>query len=471
MQPNSLQDQLLAVLNPHEDSKRGGFIRLRTIIWLRWAAIAGQLAAVFVAQRFYGLSLEVGLFYLVIGSSVLANLVSMYVFPKNRRLSERENFFLVLFDLLQLGGLLFLAGGLNNPFSVLIVGPVAVSAAVLSSRSTIALGAIAVIIVTVLTEFYFPLRTEQGFIMRIPNIFIFGTWAAIVIAVLFLGVYVRRIASEADAMSTGFQAAQMALMREQKLTDLGGVVAAAAHELGTPLATIKLTSSELLEDFEEGSEAREDIQLIHDQADRCRDILRSMGRAGKDDLYMRQAPITAVVEDAAQPHLGRGKEIIFDTAGAANMAQPEIYRKPEIIHGLRNLIQNAVDFSRETVWVDISWTADDVTVRICDDGRGFPSSMFGRIGDPFMRRRKNAQERAVQTAYEGMGLGLFIAKTLLERSGAELSFANGRDGANQSDTQSRRTGAVIVVRWPFEAIAVNTEDGRTPIGQNRLIEY
>ena len=471
MQPNSLKDQPLAVLNTTEDSKRGGYIRLRTVIWLRWAAISGQLAALFVAQHFYALRLEVGLFYLVVGSSVLANLVSMFVFPKNRRLSERENFFMVLFDLLQLGLLLFLAGGLNNPFSVLIVGPVAVSAAVLSSRSTMVLGVIAVFIVTILTEYYFPLRTEQGFVMRIPSIFIFGTWAAIVIAVVFLGVYVRRMASDANAMSEAFQAAQMALMREQKLTDLGGVVAAAAHELGTPLATIKLTSSELLDDFEEGSEAREDMQLILDQADRCRDILRSMGRAGKDDLYMRQVPVTAVVEDAAQPHKDRGKEIVFSASGSAGLAQPEIYRKPEIIHGIRNLIQNAVDFSRETVWVETSWTEQDIVVRISDDGKGFPSSMFGRIGDPFMRRRKNAQERAKQTAYEGMGLGLFIAKTLLERSGAELSFANGRDSTAPQGKPSRKTGAVIVVRWPLNAIAVSREGGRAPVGENVLIQY
>ena len=387
MQPNSQNDRQLPGLNPNEGGNRGGLIRLRTVIWLRWAAIVGQLCALFVAQQLYALRLEVELFYLVVGSSVLANLVSMYIFPKNRRLSERENFFIVLFDLLQLGALLFLAGGLNNPFSILIVGPVAVSAAVLSSRSTIFLGVIAVAIVSVLTELYFPLRTDQGFIMRIPDIFIFGSWAAIVIAVVFLGIYVRRIASEADIMSQAYQAAQMALLREQKLTDLDGVIAATAHELGTPLATIKLTSSELLEDIAQDSEARDDVQLIHDQADRCRDILRSMGRTAKGDSYLRQAPISAVVEEAASPHLDRGKKLHFSAAGQNGLAQPEIYRKPEIIHGIRNLVQNAVDFSRENVWVEISWNERFAMVSIADDGRGFPSSLFGSIGDPFARRR------------------------------------------------------------------------------------
>ena len=446
-----------------EAQRRGNYIRLRTIIWLRWTAVFGQLTALFVAQRYYGMQFETGLFYLVIGASVLANLVAMFVFPKNRRLSERENFFMVLFDLLQLGALLFLAGGLNNPFSILIVGPVAVSAAVLSSKSTITLGLITLIIASVLTQFYFPLRTEQGFIMRIPETFIFGTWVAVVIAVVFLGVYVRRIASDANAMSEAFQAAQLALSREQKLTDLGGVVAAAAHELGTPLATIKLTSSELMSDFPQDSEVHEDIRLIHDQADRCRDILRSMGRAGKDDLYLRQAPVCAVVEDAANPHMSRGKTVHLEETSIDGTPQPEIYRKPEIIHGIRNLIQNAVDFARSEVWIETSWSGETITIRIQDDGRGFPPSILGRIGDPFMRRRRNAKERAKNTAYEGMGLGLFIAKTLLERSGAELSFTNG------PGPDAARSGALVVVKWPAQAIQVDQSQGRVQLGENSPI--
>ncbi|MCV2892644.1 sensor histidine kinase RegB [Lentibacter sp. XHP0401] len=461
--------QLTAYPPLPEGLRRSNYIRLRTFIWLRWAAVFGQLTALFVAERYYNLQFEVGLFYLVVGASVLANLVAMFIFPLSRRLSERENFFMVLFDLLQLGVLLFLSGGLNNPFSVLIVGPVAVSAAVFSTRSTIILGLITLVIVSGLTQFYFPLRTEQGFIIRIPDIFMFGTWAAVVIAVVFLGVYVRRIALDANAMSEAFQAAQLALSREQKLTDLGGVVAAAAHELGTPLATIKLVSSELLDEFPEGSELREDIELIAQQADRCRDILRSMGRTGKDDIYMRQAPVATVVQDAASPHTDRGKAIHFSEESVDGTPQPEIYRKPEIIHGLRNLVQNAVDFSRANVWVETVWSSENVTVRIQDDGGGYPPGLIGRIGDPFMRRRSNAQTRAKQTAYEGMGLGLFIAKTLLERSGAELNFTNGPDAADTTGTGPHRSGALVVVRWNAADVQVDTSAGRTPLGQNKPI--
>lgn len=441
----------------------GTWIRLRTLIALRWWAVFGQVAAMVVAQRIYDLNLEIGLCYLVIGASVLSNLIASFVFPANKRLNETENLLFVLFDLLQLGLMLYLTGGLNNPFSVLIVGPVIVSAASLSARSSLFLGMTAIGIVTLLMEFHLPLRTEQGFIMRMPDVFLFGNWVAIVIGVVFLGVYARWIVSEMHAMSNALQATQMALAREQKLTDLGGVVAAAAHELGTPLATIKLTSSELAEDLPEDSDLREDALLIRAQADRCRDILRSMGRAGKDDMHLRSAPLTAVVEEAAEPHMARGKQIVFDHGGGAGLAQdqPTILRHPEVIHGLRNLIQNAVDFASDTVWVESSWTPQAITLRIMDNGRGFPAHMLGRIGDPTLRRRGRGRDPQ-RPGYDGMGLGLFIAKTLLERSGADLSFANGSDSFRRDTALAARTGAFIEVVWPRVAL----EAGNGDLGEN-----
>ena len=254
----------------------------------------------------------------------------------------------------------------------------------------------------------------------------------------------------------------MALAREQKLTDLGGVVAAAAHELGTPLATIKLASAELVHELSGQPELREDAELIVEQTNRCRDILRDMGRAGKDDLHLRQAPLITVVEAAAEPHMGRGKDVIIDLDDPTE-TQPAILRMPEIIHGLRNLIQNAVDFSKTTVWVDIRWTDTTITVRILDDGNGFPPQLLGRLGDPFMGQRRNRKKDLSRPEYEGMGLGLFIAKTLLERSGANLRFANGADEAGYS---SQQIGAVIEVRWPRSAIDAKEGENALVFGEN-----
>ena len=457
-----------SIVRPLSGDTRAKWIRLRTMILLRWFAIGGQLTAITVAQHWYGLQLELGLCYLVIGASVIANLVAIFVFPENKRLSEVENMLMVLFDLLQLSILLFLTGGLHNPFALLMLGPVTISAAVLTLRSTVLLGSTAILMVSILSQFHLPLRTDTGLILEIPQLFVFGNWIALIIAIVFISAYSVRVTSEIHSMSDALAATQMALAREQKLTDLGGVVAAAAHELGTPLATIKLASGELYEELSNNPDLREDAALIREQADRCRDILRDMGRAGKDDLHLRQAPLMAVVEEAAEPHMGRGKTVHFHHLHDP-MHQPAILRKPEIIHGLRNLIQNAVDFAQADVWIEAGWDDEAISLRIMDDGRGFPPHLLGRIGDPFMRRRRSDAESRLRPGYEGMGLGLFIAKTLLERSGAELRFANGRDPLATTDTPRTDLGAIVQVTWSRNTIDATNGDHAVPLGENRPI--
>lgn len=450
---------------------RSNWIRLRTMILLRWVAIVGQLVALTVAQRMYGLQLEQGLCYLLVGISVIGNLIAIFIFPENKRLTEFENLLMVLFDLLQLGFLLALTGGLNNPFALLMLGPVTISAAVLTSRSTILAGATAIIIVTLLSEFYLPLTNQSGAVLSIPDLFIFGNWIALVIAICFIGLYSHRVTFEIHSMSDALSATQMALSREQKLTDLGGVIAAAAHELGTPLATIKLASAELFEELSAHPDLQEDAALIRQQADRCRDILRDMGRAGKDDLHLRQAPLMTVLQEAAEPHMHRGKHIKYahDPDAGDAMDQPPILRQPEIIHGLRNLVQNAVDFARATVWIEAHWTATQITVRIMDDGLGFPVQVLGRIGDPFVRRRKSTTDRTERPEYEGMGLGLFIAKTLLERTGAELIFANGTDRYVESSPGATQVGAIVEVKWPRRKIDARSGENSVKQGRNEQI--
>ena len=456
-----------ATIRPLSGRTRANWIRLRTMILLRWVAIVGQLIAISVAQLIYGIQLDLGLCYLAIGASVIANLVATFVFPENKRLSEFENLWMITFDLMQIGFLLFLTGGLNNPFALLLLGPVTISAAALSLRSTVVLCTTAIVLVTLLAFYHLPLMTQDGDILQIPRLFIFGQWSALVIAVIFTSAYSRRVTSEVHSMRDALDATQMALAREQKLTDLGGVVAAAAHELGTPLATIKLASSELLNDLQDYPEMAEDAALIRDQADRCRDILRDMGRAGKDDLHLRHAPLEAIILESAEPHMERGKELVLTQKPGPEMrkSQPMIPRQPEIIHGLRNLIQNAVDFARSTAWVESIWSEDSISIRIMDDGTGFPAHILGRIGDPFMRDRTLSQTSSSRPDYEGMGLGLFIAKTLLERSGAQLRFANGRDDTPRKAAR----GAVVEVTWPRHILEPQPEQQTEKMGENQKI--
>lgn len=455
-----------------KDQQRSNWVRLRTLVALRWFAVAGQVIAIIVAVRVFGLQIEAGLAALVIMISVIANLVAIYVYPESRRLSEAEATLWLVFDLCQLGLLLFLTGGLNNPFALLLLAPVTIAATVLHLSNTVFLGLTAMSLTTMISRHYMPIIDADGVVLLLPALFQFGFWAAILIGLVFLSLYARQVTTEMHAMGEALLATQLALSREQKLTDLGGVVAAAAHELGTPLATIKLVSSELMEELKEQPELVEDAQLIRQQADRCRDILQSMGRAGKDDLMLRQAPLETIAREAAEPHLHRGKSVQFyiTPEGGARLTQPIISRRPEIIHGLRNLIQNAVDFSRSEVSVSLSWTQDQITVEISDDGPGFPPSVLGRIGDPYVRRRRQSVDRAKRPGYEGMGLGLFIAKTLLERSGAQLSFANSRRHGHASWTGQATGGAIVEVIWPRDALQTSEDWNSASLGENQRFD-
>lgn len=448
----SLTSNLMARYDPDDR------VRLRTLILLRWMAIGGQIMALSVAHRLLGLQLELGLACLAVGATVLANFVAVFFFPESKRLSELEVMLMLLFDIMQLGFLLYLTGGIHNPFALLMLAPVTISATVLRRRMTIFLSLVAIGLITLVTFYYVPLRTAEGIALALPPLFKFGTWLAIVIGVVFMGFYAHRIASEIHSMSRALLATQMALAREQKLTDLGGVVAAAAHELGTPLATIKLVSSELMEELKDQPALREDVALIRDQADRCRDILHDMGRAGKDDRHLHQAPLESVLREAAEPHMERGKTLRFQLL--AKERQPAILRRPEIIHGLRNLIQNAVDFAAQTVWIDLEWSTSQITVRIADDGPGYPPQVIGRIGEPFVRKRRSEEERTLRPEYEGMGLGLFIAKTLLERTGAKLHFANAAAPTGE------RCGAIVEVTWPRDRVEANPS---AALGENTAI--
>ena len=450
---------------------RSDWVRLRTLLVLRWLAIGGQTVAVVIASLYLGLRVELGLCFLAIGASVVSNLVAMAVFPENQRLSDRDAMLTLLFDLAQLGFLLFLTGGLNNPFALLILAPVTISATALTLSSTIILGLIAIGMVTALGFTYLPLVTAAGTVLELPPIFVAGFWCAIVIGIVFLSGYARRVAQESHSMSQALAATQMALAREQKLTDLGGVVAAAAHELGTPLATIKLVSTELVDELDHRADLQEDARLIRDQADRCRDILQSMGRAGKDDLHLRSAPLGAVLREAAEPHAERGVDILYTIGpdpNATSPEQPTVLRLPEVIHGMRNLIQNAVDFSERRIWIEAQWSDAAIRLRVIDDGPGFPSDMLGRLGDPFLRRRR-AESQTQRPGYDGMGLGLFIAKTLLERSGAQIEFDNASDPFLAEEERADKRGAVVSVTWPLDRIAVPAGQAVGPLGENQPI--
>lgn len=453
---------------PFAIEARSGWVRLRTLILLRWLAVLGQSTAVLVADLGLGVIVPHVPCALVIGAAAAFNLLAMTLAAETRRLREREAVMTLLFDICQLGALLYLTGGLGNPFALMLMAPVTISAAVLSLRATVVLACVAGTVITLLLRFYVPLEFPDGKLIQLPPVFALGNWIAILLGTAVIAIFVRRVTDETFSMSRALSATQMALAREQQLSALGGVVAAAAHELGTPLATIKLASTELIEELADRPALQDDARLVRAQADRCTEILRSMGPRGKQDMLVLHGPFSSVVEEAAAPHADRGIRIITRVEGGSvedgPLDQPALARSPEIIQGLRNLVQNAVDFARSAVWIDLDWTATELRVAIGDDGPGYPADLIGRIGDPFVRRRSLLGVE--RPAYEGMGLGLFIAKTLLERSGARLVFSNGEEQAPGPQEFARPSGAIVTVTWPRARVSPEAGPQRRPLGAN-----
>lgn len=463
--------------------RSGGWIRLRTLLMLRWMTCGGQMAAVLVVQASIGLQLPLELCFATISALLWFNVVATVIHPASKRLSEREATLSMMFDLVQLTILLALTGGLNNPFALLLLTPVTISASVLTLRSTVILGVLALGAASVLAFHHTPLVFKNGEEFRLPELYIDGVWTALAVGIVFLAVYARRVTEEIHSMNLALAATHAALERERRLEAIGGLAAAAAHELGTPLATIKLASAELARELADKPEAYEDLELIRKQANRCREILADMSRGGRDDAHIKLAPISAVIDEAAEPHASLGKSIVVRIDGRpialAGDDQPTIRRDPEIVHGIRNFIQNAVGFAASTVWIDITHDEENLKITVGDDGPGFPLDLINHLGDPYLTtrgrsaRRVTKEESIREGGYKGMGLGMFIAKTLLQRTGAEIKFSNGlnrtkalRAGVSSRIKTDRPPGAIVEIAWPLSRLVASKTESRAPLGIN-----
>jgi two-component system sensor histidine kinase RegB len=421
-----------------------GSIRLRTLTTLRWLAVGGQLAAILVVHFALGFPLPLGLCLAAIAASAWLNIFTLLRFSPQRVLSDREAAAFIGFDIAQLCVMLFLTGGLQNPFSVLILAPVTIAASVLPLRLTIMIGALAFAGVSVLAGFRMPLPWRPDTPLDFPPILTVGAWFALSFAVAFFAAYARRIAAESAQMRSALAATQLVLAREERLAAIGGLAAAAAHELGTPLATIQLTAKEMADELRGKGLLEDDARLLVSQAQRCREILGRLGRRGEDgDAMLDRIGLDLLLREAASPFLDSPSPptVIFELRGGREgEAAPILKRRPEILYGLRNIIENAVGYGRARVLVSADWTDADIVVEVQDDGTGFAEEILDRLGEPWLGGRARPRSGARKG---GMGLGFFIAKTLLERTGASVVFDNRawRDGSGDS-------GAWVAARWP-----------------------
>lgn len=418
-------------------------LRLVTSVRLRWMAVVGQLAAVAIITLYYGFPLNVGSCLALIAMSAWLNVYLSIRYPARHRLSANSAFGLLLYDLLQLTALLYLTGGIQNPFSVLLVAPVTVSAATLPPRYTLMLGGAGVVIGIALISYHHPLPWYEGMRFELPRDYKVGVLLALVASMGFISLYTWRVNKESRQMSAALAATDLVLASEQRLHALDGLAAAAAHELGTPLSTIVLVAKELEYELGKDSKHVEDLQLLHSQAKRCREILQKLTRKpDEQDPMHASVSVKELLEEASSGHRRAGKRILIQAGplpGTNETAtgEPLGHRRPGVIYGLGNLIENAVGFAASEIQLTARWDDKNVIVTIMDDGPGFSPDLMDNIGEPYVSSRRYDEKKS-EKAHSGLGLGFFIAKTLLERSGATVNFSN---------RALPETGAVVQVAW------------------------
>jgi two-component system sensor histidine kinase RegB len=438
-----------------------GRVRLRTLSNLRWLAVAGQSAALFLVYFALGYSLPMVYCAIAIVVSATLNTLLSLRYPPAHRLTNREATFYLAFDVLQLAALLYLTGGIANPFALMFVAPVVIAAATLNLGNVLILAGIAFTSVSLIAIVHKPLPWPEGESLLLPQLYQAGIWTALVIGIGFTSVYAWRIASESARMSAGLAATQLALAREHRLAALGALATAAAHELGTPLGTIAIVARELERSLPQHSPEADDARLLREQAERCRAIIARLANPEEAMLgATARLPLGAFLDDLTAPHRGEDLEFrITVTPPKGDGAVPQVWRAPELLHGLGNIIENAADFAHSLVAVNAGWDDQTLHISVADDGPGFSPEIFDTLGEPYITSRPGhhalvesdmGPQGAALDEHEGMGLGFFIAKILLEQTGGVVKADNPPSG-----------GAQVSIHWARGVI-----DGPQPPAQS-----
>jgi two-component system, sensor histidine kinase RegB len=411
-----------------------GRVRLHTVSLTRWVAVAGQLLTILFVHFSLGIALPLAALLPAVALSALVNVVLGLRLKATTRLPERGAAALFAYDVAQLCYLLALTGGVQNPFAALLLVPIALAAATLDVRSTVGVTLLALLLVGLLALAAGPLPWRDG-ALALPALYRVGGWASLSIGAVLVAVFARSVAEEARRRSDALTATQLALAREQQLSALGGQAAAVAHLLGTPLATISIIAKELVRELPDGSPLEEDARELLAQAKRCRDLLAGLGQRGAhaDDAHrtFTKAPFTGLLEHIAAEFARPGIEALVRLDPVDDTPEPEVALTPELRHSLANLIDNAIQFAASEVRVTLRPSRAGLALVVQDDGPGFPPEVLDWLGEPFLSTRREEG---------GLGLGVFIANTLLARTGAKVHFDNTLQGAR------------VTLTWPTQQL-------------------
>ena len=390
-------------------------ILLGNLIKIRWIAIFGQILA--ICFVFYFINIQIPFFetLIIIFLSVALNFYSYFEERKNKSISNIKAFSFLLFDTLQLGFLLFLTGGIINPFSILILAPVITSASYLPALMTVVLSTISIVIIIILNFYFIPL--DLGAEFYLPEIYSFGLVASLIITVIFIAIYAYLFASSSRKISNALSISKLQILNQKKITEVGSLSAAAAHELGTPLNTIFLILNDLLKEEKliDDKNIAKDIFLLKSQAERCREILQRFSKnpLKLKDNFLEKVKITDLIKINFEK-FNKNKILIIKKIELDD--EPEIIFKDEIMYALGNIIQNAIFYSKKNVTAELNYNKSQVKIFIKDDGNGFSKDIIDKLGEPYISKNK-----------QGMGLGIFIAKNLIENMGGKLNFFNSKD--------------------------------------------
>ena len=420
-----------------EISSLGLGIRAKTLINLRWIAVLGQTITCLVVEYFFGFQLPWLEILLTVLALIISNIALYPRYSTNNRLSETATTVVIAADILQLALLIFFTGGLSNPFVVLFITPIAITVTSLPIRSTSILIFLTIIFITILGSFNYPLESNM-LDLSVPPIFILGMWVSLFVTILFLTFYAGGLTDESRKISAALKVAENLLVKEKNLSSLDGLAAAAAHHLGTPLGTISLIANELKNDESINENAKKDLMILSEEVDKCKKILGSLGeKPSSDDDLITKIELQALLEELCE--LIKVKEIKFSINFNDNdprMKEILLRRRSELLLGLSNIIENAADFASTTVELNVSKSGKFINLEINDDGKGFSNSILSRIGDPYVSSRSKSSNNG-----DGLGLGFFISKTLLERLNISVQAYN---------KVHPEYGAVVLIKIPYD---------------------
>ncbi len=408
------------------------FFKKSTYVSLRWIGIAGQLISVYFVYFFLNFKFNFLISNLIISLGILSNLYLIFIYQKTQ-LSDRSAFIFLVIDILQLGALLYFTGGVANPFVIFLLIPSVFSSSYLSFRTNFLLVSLTIIIILFLTFYSFELPYPISAHFHVSPYYFYAIPISLLIALIFLNYLAMTFGKQSRLRSEALAKMEQVMATEHELLSLGGQAAAAAHSLGTPLSTIKIITQDLTKQFKENKDIGKDIELLSSQVERCNEILKrlSLNPVEDDDFIYTDLSMREYLSEIISSFKEISKKnFIFNFDQYSN--SKKITKSIEIVYGLRNFIGNANKFSKETIYINLKSDSEITEIVIEDDGNGYPRDILSKIGEPYLKSNENIEKSKV-----GLGLGLFIGKTLLEKNFASVNCRNSKT----------RSGAEVIIKW------------------------